>query len=229
MQAALQWTIGDCVLERNPLNFNPIGVHKVHHFTRRTSLINSYTTTSGSFTTSADIATFAQNDAVTPSEALVALAFRLDDLPDYTEFTNLFDQYALIGVQVNITPRKINASVSTASNIGPNMLYVAYDASDITLPASLAVLREYQTVKEFSDTTMTNRKWVKSCSPRIAVAAYAGAFSGYSAPPMTWIDTQSPTVQHYGLKMGIPAGYTAGTVNFYDMDFIYHIACRLAQ
>jgi len=161
---------------------------------------------------------------------LLALAFRLDDLPDYTEFTNLFDQYCILGVQVRITPRASNAVVSGgASNLGPSVLYAAVDSSDITLPVTLQTLREYQTLKEFSITTNTNRNWVLKHSPRIAVAAYAGAFTGYTSPPMTWIDLQSPNIQHYGMKLGTPAGVAGGSTTQYDLDFTYHIACRLSQ
>jgi len=216
-------------LLRKCLNFKPIGTNAAYHFIRRTTTINSFTATGGSFVTNGSIATFAQSAAVTPVDVFLALAFRLDDLPDYAEFTNLFDQFCILGVQIRISPRVSNATVSTSANTGTQFLYGVLDRSDITLPTSMQQLREYQTLKTWTTTTETNRPWTIKMSPRIAVAAYSGAFSGYSAPGLTWIDAQSPSVQHYGIKLGIPAGFTAGTVTFYDMDFCYHIACRMAQ
>jgi len=227
---ALAMQVDGCPLKRKPLDFSPIGTKEVYHFVRRTSLINSYTATSGGFVTTNQIATLNQSGAATPVNNLLALAFRLDDLPDYTEFTSLFDQYVILGVQVRITPRASNAVVSGgASNLGPQVIYVAKDCSDIVLPADIQTLREYETVREFSVTTMTNRKWTIGHSPRVAIAGYSGAFSGYTSPTMTWIDLQSPSVQHYGLKLGVPAGQAGGSTTQYDMDFKYHIACRMAQ
>jgi len=220
--------IDGCPLERSPLDFRPIGTRKVYHFIRRTSVVQSFTASSGSFTSNSSISSFTQNSAASPLDVLLALAFRLDDLPDYTEFTNMFDQFCILGVKVRVTPRANNNTI-TVPNFGNGILYAAKDSSDISLPASLQVLREYQTIMEFSTTTLTNRKWNIKHSPRIAVAAYAGAFNGYSAPSLTWIDTQSPSVQHYGIKFGIPAGVSGGTSQVYDMDFTYHIACRMAQ
>jgi len=35
----------------------------------------------------------------------------------------------------------------------------------------------------------------------MAVAAFSGAFTSYSNVPAGWIDSASPGVQHYGLKL----------------------------
>jgi len=224
----LKMMIGTCRLERNPLNFSPIGVNKVYHFLRSTTTITTYTASSGAFVTNGSNCYIIQNVAASPLDSFVALAFQLNDLPDYTEFTNLFDQYAIIGVQVQLSPR-INTpgNGGLASNC---MVYGIIDCSDITLPASLLQFKESQTIREWSTTTMQNRRWNIKHSPRIAVGAYAGAFSGYAAPTLTWIDAQSPNVQHYGIKLAVPAG-ASGVSNpmVYDLEFKYHIACRMAQ
>lgn len=222
--------VGTVVLPLSPFDFRPIGTSYAYPFKRRTTLIQSYTASSGSFVTNNSNCVLTQNASVSPTDVLLALAFRLDDLPDYQEFTNLFDQYCIIGVKVRITPRFVPSTGGTqAPNTGADVLYVAKDSSDITLPASVSVLREYQTVKEFTPLTLTNRRLEMKHSPRVAVAAYTGSFSGYTAPSLVWVDSQSANVQHYGMKMGIPAGMSGGTSNVFDMEFTYNIVCRMGQ
>ena len=41
--------------------------------------------------------------------------------------------------------------------------------------------------------------------PRISTAAYSGAFTSYTNTKAPWIDCNSPTVQHFGMKFGIDA------------------------
>jgi len=38
----------------------------------------------------------------------------------------------------------------------------------------------------------------------MAVAAYSGAFTSYSNLVGGWIDSASPAVQHYGIKLATP-------------------------
>jgi len=219
-------TIEGCRLMRNPLNFTPIGTNQVYHFLRRTSTITTYSATAGSFVTNSSMTTFTQNTATVPLDVFVALAFQLSDLPDYTEFTNLFDQYCIVGVQIRISPRTNNGGA-----IGPTFLYGLKDLSDAAIPSSLQQFREYQTVKEYTVTTQTNTPWTIKVSPRVALGTYAGSvFTGYSSPGMTWQGSQTPTTQHYGLKLAIPAGVSGSSNQWsYDMDFCYHVVCRMNQ
>lgn len=216
--------------QRPALNFDPVPVSNPWETYRHTSLINSYSSTAGSFATGVSNCSFNQSGATTPVENFVSIAFRLDDLKNYTEYTALFDQYCIRGVRVTIMPRASNAVVSgSASNLGPQTLYVAKDQSDIVLPPDLATLREYSTVKLFSTTTMNNRIWIVDVSPRAAIAAFSGTFTGYSDTGELWCDTESPSIQHYGIKMGLPPGVSGGSTTIYDIDFEYHLAFRLAQ
>lgn len=134
--------------------------------------------------TSASVPTFAQ------------LIFRLADLPNYTEFTALFDQYKIDKVEVNFVP---NISQNSANDIP--IVYTVVDFDDGNTPANLDVLRQYETAILHAD---PRRPFKRTLVPRVATAAYSGGFSGY-ANQTSWIDVASASVEHYGVKAGASA------------------------
>jgi len=47
--------------------------------------------------------------------------------------------------------------------------------------------------------------------PRIAVSAYTGSFGGFANLDAQWLDSASPSIQHYGVKLFIPGATASQT------------------
>ena len=95
---------------------------KVHHFRRTFKASNISSTTTG---------------------VLGGYSFSLDQLPNYTEFTNLFDQYRINKIVVKFIPNHNSSDVSASTQVISNFNSVI-DPTDATAPATGAELYEYQ-------------------------------------------------------------------------------------
>lgn len=134
-----------------------------------------------------------------------ALSFSLASAPNYTSYTTCFDRYRIIQANVKILP----SGIATGSGI--NILSV-FDYDDATALGSQSAFFGYSTLK----VTPAGQIDERTLTPRIAVAAYAGAsFNGYAnMPANTWIDSASAGVQYYGLKYYAPTGSAGQSVQF---------------
>lgn len=130
-----------------------------------------------------------------------SLVFSLNQLPNYTEFVALYDQYCIKAVKVLLLPQENVSAVGNAARTTP-ILLTAYDYNDASAIANEAQILEYETVKMHKFTSIVTRY----LSPKPAMAVYKTPLTtGYAAPTRaTWIECASPDIQHYGLKIFIP-------------------------
>lgn len=129
----------------------------------------------------------------------------LNSLPDFTDFTDLFDQYKINGFELCIRPFQTTECTSTVAGQPPlsAIMYWCMDFDDATpFAASNSGLQKMRERQSYTERTLFKNQPVRiTCSPRIAMAAYSGsAFSDYANIKPTWIDSASPDVQHYGIK-----------------------------
>jgi hypothetical protein len=130
-------------------------------------------------------------NATAPLDTFGALSYRLSDFTDYTEFTLLFDQYRILQFQFVFTP--------TSNNNYAGTLATVIDLNDGTVPVLMNALYQYPTLMLSRPGQLVTRTF----QPQVALAAYSGAFTSYANRGAQWIDSQSPSVFHYGLKYGI--------------------------
>ena len=152
---------------------------KIYYFKRYTGALNGGTVT----------VPFA-------SPLLIAFNFSLNDLPNATEFTSLFDMYKIKAVKVKLIPQ-LSESISAAgiNNVFYSQrMFSAIDYNDATAPSSIDDIRQYQTCKVTSQLRPHTRIIYK---PKILDS------SSYSLSP--WISTSSPSVDYYGLKIAAEA------------------------
>lgn len=128
--------------------------------------------------------------------------FALSDLPNYTEFTTLFDQYRITAIEMLFVPTATE-SVSTTPINGCFFAVIDYD--DAT---SLSTNTDYLQYDTFQQQLLvmpaSSVKKIK-LRPRLATAVYGGgAFTSY-ANTVSWLDVASPSVEHYGVKVGLAA------------------------
>jgi hypothetical protein len=131
-----------------------------------------------------------------------AYVFALSQLPDYTEFTALFDSYRILQVRFSFFPLFIDTTATTAYPA----IKTVIDYEDNTV-ITLQQAEEYDSLLVSQTGTYFERVIV----PRCSLSAYNVTPPGYSqAKALTWLDCASPDVTHYGLKIVMPV---AGAVN----------------
>lgn len=149
-----------------------------------------------------------------------AYAFSLADLSGYTEFTNLFDQYRITKIAMAFIPQS-NAIPLSSSPGG--LLTTAIDYDDNTALGNEGAILQYESAVS-TPVYSSNRRTFR---PRIAVAAYSGAFTSYAnMDAKTWLDAASASVLYYGLKAIISQANPSSTVAQFDVVCTYTIQCR---
>jgi len=118
-----------------------------------------------------------------------AFSFSLNSLPSVSAFSGCFDQFRVLHWELNFLP-------VVATNLPSGTpLYTCLDFDDANTPTAEIAQR---------DTAMAapvNTFFSRSLCPRIAVAAYGGAFTQFAnLPGTTWVDMVSASTQYYGLK-----------------------------
>lgn len=129
-----------------------------------------------------------------------AMAFRLDDIPQFATYSALFDQYKILKVLVRFRPQFNVADIKTDQNsIGtPQTLLTLIDFDDANAPTGLDEIRDYQLCREHN----FFKEFTVELTPRIAISAYNGAFGAF-ANTTSYLDIASVNVQHYAVKFGI--------------------------
>lgn len=136
--------------------------------------------------------------------------FTLDMLPDFSEFTTLFDMYKISAIKFRLTPYANQAPVQTSSAAGTSnqsvsgFVHTILDYDDSTAPnpskAGIDSIRQFESYKcrqLFQPGTAVDRYF----KPRIATPGYGGSvFTSFINQKAPWIDCNSGNVEHYGVK-----------------------------
>jgi hypothetical protein len=139
----------------------------------------------------------------------------LSNLAGYTDYTSAFDKYRILEVQVEFIPN--NQGVVTTSS---NLISTVIDYDDAT---ALTTGSEYE--YDSCYTCNSNQNFKRTFIPRLALAAYSGAFSSYAeAKAGQWIDCASASVQHFALKCII---YPSTPAFAYQLVYRVHVQFAL--
>jgi len=138
--------------------------------------------------------------ATSVSSLNTTYSFSLSLTDQASTFAGLFDQYRIDCVCFHIVPANTAIQVSTAST-PMTQLYCVLDFDDSTALSSSSAARQYDNCIVLEPGESLKRQF----APRIAMAAYNGAFSGYANMEAEWIDLGSTDVVHYGVKIWVPA------------------------
>lgn len=164
----------------------------------------------------------------TLGEATLGMSFRLDSLPNYAEFTALYDQYKITGVLLNVTWRSTTLSAIESANTSqtgvPWMLHWV-DRDDDSTP-TYAAAQEVSRVRRYTfDTGKRNCRIF--FRPNTLSATYVSAVStGYSSDFNRWVDVGNTDVKFYGYKLAIHAPW-AGTGSapayYFDVEAVLYL------
>ncbi len=152
----------------------------------------------------------------------VGRRFRLTDVPTSSDFTNLFDQYRIIGVEAMY----VFSTHILASQARYPRITFAVDYSDAGNPGTEADVLQYQNAESFQF-GQVKHTFKRALKPRAALAAYEGAFSGYGmASANQWFDCNDPSIEYYGTKEWISnynttlaTGAVLNVYHRYHMEF----------
>lgn len=148
-------------------------------------------------------------------------------MTDVSEFTTLFDEWAIDYVECVYTGSANNVQAASAGAQFP-LIGSAIDYDDL-VPKTMSQLQEYDTYKQFQ--LIAGIPIKITIKPRLVQVMYQpGVSVGYgSASAGTWVDCAYPTVQCYGHKLAIDA-FPTGAVSAYwgdiDLAFTFHLKFR---
>lgn len=137
-----------------------------------------------------------------------AAAFTLSSIHDYSSWAAVYDLYRITQVKFFVIPN--SNLTSTGTNPCVTYLTVAVDFDDASVPSTPAEVMNYQNHIIVGSSGSGSLTW----KPRVALAAYSGAFTSYASKEDQWIDCTSSTVEHYGIKYSIKQATTTSITNW---------------
>lgn len=154
-------------------------------------------------------------------------SFRLDQLTDYSSISDLYDEYMICGVRIELYPPQ-NVSIGPAAMaVAPvNPIIMVHWVVDYTSTASFTTVNqvmEYQNVKSMY---MDKKRSMYIKHPRTQGNVVAGTTATRTSPP-TWLPTVGgQTAIHYGIG-GVISGSVAGTSTIrFPARYTYYLKFR---
>lgn len=135
-------------------------------------------------------------------------------LPNYTEFTALFDRWRITNVRLKFhySSNVANGSAApgTLTGVALPLIQIANDYDDAVPPASNTELLQRQNTKYWTlDSTGPK---THSVSPRILLAAEnSGAFTSVAVDRGSFIDCSTPNTDNVGVKLWCETQTSAAT------------------
>lgn len=149
--------------------------------------------------------------------------FSLNQLPNFSEFTALYDTYKLAAVKFKMVPRLTDAGVSTTANShNTSPVHSAIDYDDANTTNDPLVLMQYQNYKMTRGLSL-HQRYLK---PKMAELVYVtGVSSGYGQG-RRWINCSNPDVPHYAVKLAIEPTAVALQYDVYATYYVMFKAVR---
>lgn len=157
--------------------------------------------------------------------------FGLSDLPSYTEFTTLYDQYRINFIVLKFYPRITQINLPQSSTTAPVVkipnMFMVVDHDGGTTVTSFDQLLQYPKCK----IAPMNRGFTLKFRPASLSTMYADAVtSNYSPKWKQWCDVTQPQQRHYGVQYGIEthlvSGAPADNMFGYDVHLHMYFSCR---
>lgn len=157
-----------------------------------------------------------------------ALSFNISQLPNYTEFTALFDQYRINKIKVTLYPHANSTETPcNATNDFIPLIAFCEDTDDATTPTSVDDLNQKPNVR-YSRFNKPISMWIK---PHVATEVYRSTITtGYGNIANAWIDSISSDIPHYGFKWAImgdsESGVGGNAIMKYEIVVQYYCSFR---
>lgn len=150
----------------------------------------------------------------TSAAVVQGYTFQLADVPNFAEFTSLFDVYRIKSVELIFIPR---VDTSTTGDIYADpRLYTAIDY-DSASPASVNEILEYETCQVHD----IRRGFTLKLEPRTSINTNSSGLA--TAANEMWIDCASTTVNYFGVLVGTVAQQAVTVITVtarYELEFM---------
>jgi len=164
----------------------------------------------------------------------LALAYKLKDLPEYTEFTSLFDQYRIDRVELKFMFQSNAVNLANSSTTANNkagvmpIMYWSQDLDDNNTPTSQEIVTEYgkcrSRILSGNDTFTVNLY-----RPGVSRSVFQGLVPAYEMSRNSKIDIAYPEVLHFGHKFWFRNWFTpqsdADALIKLTVQPIFHFTC----
>lgn len=151
------------------------------------------------------------------------------DMPGFSDFTNLFEEYRIDKVDIMVLPTYSSGNVitGTSANQLPWIVYVG-DSTDVDGENSLELMQR-QSAK-FTQLTNNGVHPPVLCTVYPKSQAVLSGSSTPQAPGTRWVSTDDYGIPHYGFKMALDDSYNGYALNttLAQLNFIlrYHVSFK---
>lgn len=152
----------------------------------------------------------------TGTETFGTFTFTLQDVPGYTEFTNLYDSYKIVAVKIMFLPIYDNTNSGINYSIFYERMMSVIDFNDNTTPSSLSELREYRNCK----VTPNNKIHKRYFYPKMLLDGIA------TVSP--WLETSTTSTNYYGIKYGWEQA-TGETASRWRVECVYYMKFKSSK
>jgi len=147
-----------------------------------------------------------------------AITFSLNDLPDVTDFTLLFDQFRIVKITVDFQP-VFSMIPSNIAGTNPGYLHTIIDYTDGVTPGSVDQMREFPSFKSVIGVKRHKRSFIPRAS--MVTNATGTPIPGATSRKSQWYSCSSATelLVFYGLKWGVDRNnFSSGPVTIYVVE-----------
>lgn len=150
-------------------------------------------------------------------------SFRVQDLPDMTSYSSIWDQYRIDSITMIITPGTQASSPAAAPGFAP--LVVALDFDDAIVPTSYSQVLQYQTAVLYGQ---LSKPVSRTFRPKYRGVAYNGTTGVNSSIMSGFLDLAAGDIEHYGVKVAIRQA-TSTNIQTYYIVFKYQVTFRSSR
>lgn len=158
----------------------------------------------------------------------LAYSFKLDNLVNPSDFTNLYDSYKINKITLHLEPQYDQTQGAGSSGPISRKIRVVHDYNDNDVLTDEDDYLEYSNCKSYSP---WSRRGINiTLYPKINniienVGGSANAFTS-QASSKVWLDIKNDEVPHFGIKMFIPGGMLPEDVVMFRVRARYHISLK---
>lgn len=155
--------------------------------------------------------------------------FALSSVPNYTEFTNLYDQYKINAVKVTLIPRGNTAEITASSGAstvfqGQSVgVFSVIDYDDTAVLANINEACQYQNMK-MTRATQQHSRYLKPRFNLLSITNQGTGATGASQNTRGWLDCDYINVPHYGVKWALQQNVNYNLT--YDVKIDYYLAFK---
>lgn len=168
-------------------------------------------------------------DADITGEQGFAFQFNMSALPNFSEFSNLFDRYKITGVKLRILFLANSIEIGSPTQYAIPVIHHCTDIDDANPPSTENEILQ----KNFVKTRRLDEPFTVFLRPKPTMEVFNSVTTtGYAVGKSSWIDMASSGIPHYGWKAWVNNGQSSTSTQVLGRLKIYatyYVALRDPQ